>query len=199
MTQTLSGVKFATFLDLSLHNETGMRLAFDRGCLEIEMSPLPTHESPNRCLELMIDWIAEVRGFEVRSLGSTTFHREDPDQGAEPDSCFYIQSAAQLPLDLTEFDQEKHIPDLVVEVDITSPSIDKDSFYARIGVPELWRYQKSSVTILVLEAGHYLPQESRAIPGLSATTLTRLLAQGQKQLRSQWREAVRAWARGEES
>jgi Uma2 family endonuclease len=199
MTRTLSGVKFETFLDLSLHNETGMRLAFDRGCLEIEMSPLPTHESPNRCLELMIDWIAEIRGFEVRSLGSTTFHREAPEQGAEPDSCFYIQSAAQLPLDLAEFDQEKHIPDLVVEIDITSPSIDKDSFYARIGVPELWRYQKSSVTILVLEAGRYVPQESRAIPGLSATTLTRLLAQGQRQLRSQWRDAVRAWARGEES
>ncbi len=199
MTRTLSGVKFETFLDLSLHNETGMRLAFDRGCLEIEMSPLPTHESPNRCLELMIDWIAEVRGFEVRSLGSTTFHREAPEQGAEPDSCFYIQSAAQLPLDLAEFDQEKHIPDLVVEVDITSPSIDKDSFYARIGVPEIWRYQKSAVTILVLEERAYVPRESQAIPGLNASTLTRLLAQGQKQLRSQWRKQVRAWARGEES
>lgn len=199
MTTTLSGVKFETFLDLSLHNESNMRLAFDRGCLEIQMSPLPTHESPNRCIELMIDWIAEVRGFEVRSLGSTTFHRDSPDQGAEPDSCFFIQSVAQLPVDLAEFDQEKHIPDLVAEVDITSPSIDKDSFYARIGVPEIWRYQKSVVTILVLDNGRYSTGESRAIPGLDAATLTQLLVQGQKQLRSQWRESVRAWARGEKS
>ena len=43
MTTTLSGVKFETFLDLSLHNES------------------------SRCIELMIDWIAEARGFEVRS------------------------------------------------------------------------------------------------------------------------------------
>ena len=197
MTRTLSGVKFETFLDLSRHNETGMRLAFDRGCLEIEMSPLPTPESPNRCIELMIDWIAEVRGFEVRSLGSTTFHREAPEQGAEPDSCFYIQSVSQLPVDLADFDQRKHIPDLVVEVDMTSPSIDKDSFYARIGVPEIWRYQKSSVTIFVLEAGRYVSAGSRAISGMDAHILTRLLAQGQKQLRSHWREAVRVWARGE--
>jgi len=199
MTTTLAGVKFSTFLDLSSHHEGGMRLAYDRGCLEIEMSPLPTHESPNRCLELLIDWIAEVRGLEVRSLGSTTFHREDPDQGAEPDSCFFIQSAILLPLDLAEFDQEKHIPDLVVEIDVTSPSLDKDGFYARIGVPEIWRYRKNTVTILVLEEGKYVAAESRAILGLDASILTYLLAQGQKQLRSQWREAVRAWARGEES
>lgn len=199
MTTTLSGVKFSTFLDLSSHNESGMRLAYDRGCLEIEMSPLPTHESPNRCLELLIDWIAEVRGLEVRSLGSTTFHRENPDQGTEPDSCFFIQSATLLPLDLAEFDQEKHILDLVVEIDVTSPSLDKDGFYARIGVPEIWRYRRNTVTILVLEEGRYVTAESRAILGLDATTLTRLVVQGQTQLCSQWRTLVRTWARGEES
>ena len=116
MTTTLSGVKFETFLDLASRNESGMRLAFDRGCLEIQMSPLPTHESPNRQIELLVEWIAEVRGLEVLSLGSTTFHRSDPEQGAEPDSCFVIQSLASVPLNPAEFDQTRHIPDLVAIV-----------------------------------------------------------------------------------
>lgn len=197
MTTTLSGVKFETFLDLASHNESGMRLAFDRGCLEIQMSPLPTHESPNRQIELLVEWIAEVRGLEVLSLGSTTFHRSDPEQGAEPDSCFVIQSLESVPLNPAEFDQARHVPDLVAEVDVTSPSVDKDGFYARIGVPELWRYRDESATILVLEEGRYVVGESRALPGLTADVLTNLLALGRISLRSHWRNAVRAWARGE--
>ena len=197
MTTTLSGVKFETFLDLASHSESGMRLAFDRGCLEIQMSPLPTHESPNRQIELLVEWIAEVRGLEVLSLGSTTFHRSDPEQGAEPDSCFVVRSEEDAPMNLAEFDPARHVPDLVAEVDITHPSVDKDGFYARIGVPELWRYRDESATILVLEEGRYVAGESRALPGLTADVLTNLLALGRTSLRSHWRNAVRAWARGE--
>ncbi len=196
MTTTLSGVKFETFLDLASHNESGMRLAFDRGCLEIQLSPLPTHESPNRRIELLVEWIAEARGLEVLSLGSTTFHRSDPEQGAEPDSCFVIQSIGQVPLDPAEFDQERHVPDLVVEVDVTHPSVDKDSFYARIGVLELWRYRSEAASILILqESGEYAPGESCSLPGLTSETLTRLLLLGKTRLRSEWRNAVRTWAR----
>lgn len=61
----------------------------------------------------------------VESLGSTTFRRGDLDRGFEPDSYFYIRNAASVRgkkrIDLSTDPP----PDLVIEIDITSPSLDK--------------------------------------------------------------------------
>ncbi len=111
------------------------RLTFDRGTLEI-MSPTKQHEEFNRILALLVDTASDELGLDVQSLGSTTFRREDLDRGFEPDSCFYFAEAGRVrrkkKVDLS-FDPP---PELVIEVDITSSSLPKDSIYATLGVPE---------------------------------------------------------------
>jgi Uma2 family endonuclease len=78
-----------------------------------------------------------------------------PCRGLEPDQCYYIQHEALVreieQIDLAQFPP----PDLTVEVDITSSSLDRFSIYTELGIPEIWRYDGRSLTIYALQAGKY--------------------------------------------
>ncbi len=115
------------------------RFAYDRGELEI-ISPSAEHESAAYFLELLVALFAEETGVNAYGVGSTTFKREDLERGFEPDACFYVQNEERIRgkprIDL-DVDPP---PDLVIEIDITSPSLNKLSIYARMGVFEIWRH-----------------------------------------------------------
>jgi Uma2 family endonuclease len=176
-------------------NASSPRFAYDRGTLEI-MSPLPEHERLNRAIQLLVPVIAEEIGVDLDSLGSTTFNREDLQRGFEPDSCFYVQNAARVHgrsrIDL----QVDPAPDIVVEIDITHPSLDKLPIYAQIGVPEVWRYVGARLEILVLAGDHYEPSSySTAFPSVTATALTTLLPVSLELGNVAWIRRARAWMR----
>ncbi|MCA1599606.1 MAG: Uma2 family endonuclease, partial [Chloroflexi bacterium] len=178
-------------------NTSAPRFTYDRGTLEI-MSPLPEHERFNRAIQLLVPIVVEEMGGEVYSFGSTTFKREDLLRGFEPDSCFYLQNAPRM-RGKTRVDL--HVdpaPDLVVEIDITHPSLDKLPIYARIGVPEVWRYDGARLEILALEGNEYtltLRPSSRALPAVTAEALMTLLPRSMGVGDITWMRDVRAWAR----
>jgi Uma2 family endonuclease len=176
-------------------NSSSPRFAFDRGTLEI-MSPSSEHEELSDLITQLVFILAEEWNFEYRSFGRTTFRREELKSGFEPDGCFYIQSVDRISgvkrLDLTVHPP----PDIAIEVDVTSPSLNKLPIYARIGVPEIWRYDGQNVTILILQVSEYQEsQESRSISRLTSSALSQLIAQGTSIKRSAWVRAVREWAR----
>jgi Uma2 family endonuclease len=178
-----------------LADRSGPRLTYDKGVLEI-MSPLPEHERPNRAIAQVVSVVAEEWDIELEDLGSTTFRREDLARGFEPDSCFYIQHADQIRgknrIDLTTDPP----PDLVIEIDITSPSFPKLPIYAQLGVPEVWRYDGNRLSVLRLEGGEYREvEESLALPGLTSSVLTRFLEDNKTLRRTEWLRAVREWLR----
>ncbi len=129
----LSNVSWETYERLLADHEStsAPRFAFGRGGLEIK-SPSPEHEAYNRTIALLVELLAEELGIDVYDLGSTTFRRADLERGFEPDSCLYIQNEERVRgkgrIDLA-IDPP---PDLVIEVDITSPSINKLSIHARL-------------------------------------------------------------------
>ncbi len=176
-------------------NSSAPRFTYDRGALEI-MSPLPRHERYKRAIESMMDAVAVELGVEVYSLGSTTFRRADLDRGFEADSCFYIQNEAIVRgKDLIDA-QTDPPPDLVVEIEITHPSIPKLPIYAQFGVPEVWRYDGERLEILALEGSEYIVStNSRAIPAITAQADSDLLADATGLGNSAWLRRVRAWAR----
>lgn len=193
----LQGVSWATYERLldDLKDSSSPRLTFDRGVLEV-MSPSVEHEESNRTIALLVEVLAEEFGIDVRSLGSTTFRREDLEQGFEPDSCFYVQNEARVrgkgEIDLAVDPP----PDLVVEVDITSPSLPKLPLYARVGVPEVWRYDGERMTVYRLAADDYEAAEvSAVLPGVTRDDLTRFLAESRTQRRTVWLKGAREWAR----
>lgn len=174
-------------------NNSAPRFTYDRGELEI-MSPSPEHEKINRRIAQLVLAMAEELSIEAEDLGSTTFRREDLERGFEPDSCFYIQNEEQIRgkdrIDLAVDPP----PDLVIEIDITSPSFSKLPIYAQIGVPEVWRYDGERMTILVLEGSDYVEtSESIVLPPVTSNVLTDLVEKSKATGRTVWLEGAREW------
>jgi len=179
------------YLDRSVPHFT-----YDRGLLEI-MSPLPEHEQINRAISRFVDVFAEEINLDVANLGSTTFKREDLERGFEPDTCFYIRNEASVrgktKLDLAVDPP----PDLVIEIDITNPSIDRFPLYAKFGVPEIWRHDGRRMSIFGLREGEYAEvAESAVLPPLSGSVLSRFVEESRSLGSVAWMRGVRRWARG---
>jgi len=182
-----------------LENRSAPRLTYDRGTLQI-MSPLPEHELRNRTLALLVEVLTEEWNQDIQNLGSTTFRSESSQRGFEPDSCFYFgENAVRIRSIGREFDETRDpAPDLVIEIDITSPSLPRFPLYAQMRVPEVWRDDGRTVEMFTLTEGgqeYTMQPQSRALPGLTSALLTRFLADGLTLARPEWRRAVRAWAR----
>lgn len=193
----LKGVSWETYERLLAEHEeaSGTRFTYDGGILEI-LVPSARHEKPNRLLASLVEVLAEEMALNIESLGSTTLKRPDLLKGFEPDSCFYIQHADAIrdneAIDLTVDPP----PDLVIEIDITSPSLDKFPLYAAVGVPEVWRYDGTHVTMYRLAGERYVEvTHSPVLPPLTSERAT-LFLEERKQVPSMvWLRAVRAWAR----
>ncbi|MBE9049228.1 Uma2 family endonuclease [Nostocales cyanobacterium LEGE 11386] len=132
------------------------RLAYDHGTLEI-MTPLMPHEHNNRLIHNLVVILAEELNLNLKSTGSVTCKRQDLLRGVEPDSSFYIQNEPVMRhkqnLDLSQDPP----PDLVIEVDYTSASVDRLPIYLALGVPEVWRYDEPMMQIYQLRDGVYVP------------------------------------------
>jgi Uma2 family endonuclease len=193
----LHDVTWETYEQLlaNYENSSGPRFTYDRGVLEI-MSPSSEHEELNDVFKLLVNALAEEWGIETRGFGSTTFRREDISRGFEPDSCFYIQNVGSIK-GVTRLDLAVHPPpDLLVEIDITHPSLDKFPLYAAAGVPEVWHYDGRALKILRLEGSGYVEtRESAAFTRLTDEVLTRFIEESGTMSRLDWLRRVRAWAR----
>jgi len=133
------------------------RIAYDRGMLEI-MAPLPEHEDDKEIISDLVKALLEELDIEFRCLGSTTFKNQFMEKGIEPDQCFYIKNEALIRgkkrLDLT-IDPP---PDLALEIDITSRT--HPNIYLALNVLELWRFEKGSLKINLLQNGNYVESQS---------------------------------------
>jgi Uma2 family endonuclease len=193
----LHGISWATYERLldDIGESHAAHFAYDQGELEI-MVPSERHEEPNRTLAVLVEVLAEELNIDLRRLGSTTFKREDLQKGFEPDSCFYIQREAQIrgkeKLDLTVDPP----PDLIIEIDISSPSLNKFPIYAKLGIPELWRYDGERVQILRLANDQYEEvTNSIAFPVLTNALATQFLNESAVTTSTSWLRRVRQWVR----
>jgi len=193
----MQGVSWATYEQLlaDFVDSHAAHFAFDSGTLEI-MSSSPKHEKPNRTIAMLIELVAGEMEVDIENLGSTTFKREDIAKGFEPDSCFYV-AHAELARRKDEIDlMIDPPPDLVIEIDITHPSLDKFPIFAAFGVPEVWRYDGVRVRFYTLIDRQYAAQTTSLIfPSLTAAAVTELLEASKSMKRNLWLGRVREWAR----
>jgi Uma2 family endonuclease len=171
------------------------RFAYDRGDLEI-MSPSSEHESVAYFVALLVAVLAEEMHVNAYGVGSTTYRRGDIGRGFEPDASFYIRNEERIRgkprIDLSVDPP----PDLVIEVDITGPSLDRFPIYAHFGVHEVWRYDGERVVVYEFRDTEYVEvANSLALPWFTSDILTRLVAQGLAMRRTSWARKVREWAR----
>jgi Uma2 family endonuclease len=194
---TLHNVSWETYVRLlaDLQDSSAPRMTYDRGTLEI-MSPSSEHERYNRTVAQIVEELAVELDVNIDSLGSTTFRREDIDRGFEPDSCFYIRNVSHARgkkrIDLSTDPP----PDLVIEIDITSPSLDKFPIFAKVGVPEVWRFDGSKLAVYELAGGEYVERDaSVAFPAVTAADITGFIKESETMARPEWVRKLRAWAR----
>ena len=193
----LSGISWPTFESVLAETRNhGTRFTYDRGYLEM-MSPSREHERAKRFIGRMIEAATEELGIPISSAGSTTLKAEWDERGLEADESYYIANESRVrgrdEIDL-RIDPP---PDLAVEVDISSSSLDQLGIYATLGVPEVWIYDGASLKVFQLQSdGTYAQQTvSPAFPFLPLDEVERFLARRDETDETSWVRSFRAWVK----
>ena len=175
--------------------DRGSRFAYDCGVLEI-MTPLFEHENPKSNFGNFIIALAEELGIEVRSAGSTTLKRKISKRGIEPDTCYYIQNELAIRGKQTLDLENAPPPDLAIEVDITSSSVNKLGIYSALGVTKLWKYDGQNLKFYQLIEGQYIECKfSIAFPMVSVSEISRFIEQSKSIVEIALLKSFRAWVR----
>ena len=172
-----------------------LRISYLEGMAEL-MSPGPIHEQFGYILGRMVSDLIVELNIPAKGQRSTTFRRPELGRGVEPDECFYLESLASLRGRNIATDPLPP-PDLVIEVEVTSPLVNKLAIYAGLGVPEVWRHDRCGLTILLLGPdGQYTASgRSRAFPFLPMDGFRAQLAAYDPEAETAWTRAYRAWVR----
>jgi Uma2 family endonuclease len=155
----------------------GARITFDRGSLEF-MTVTSIHEQWKKLLAMLVECLAEEMGHALVPVGNVTVSRQDLDRGFEPDECYYLQNASRvLPLHPLDFSRDPP-PDLAIEIEYTRSVVERLPIYGAVGVPEVWRYDGQTLSVLRLQPDKtYIPVDgSPTFPGVPLAELTRVLS-----------------------
>jgi len=87
-------------------------------------------------------------------------------------------------------------PDLVLEIEITHPNLNKLPLFASFGIPEVWRFDGTAIQFYTLSGSAYVnATHSLALPLLTPEVVTRFVREGSRTGRLEWLKKIRAWAR----
>jgi Uma2 family endonuclease len=176
-----------------------LRLTYDarRGVVEL-MTPGQDHEQMAENLGSLIVAVAEELGLPILYLATTTW--SVPMGALQADKCFYLANFERVwrkTIDLTVDPP----PDLAIEVEFSRPKVPKETIYAALGVPELWRIQgNGALTFWHLEGDEYRAVEaSVTLPFLRQEEILLWLDRYYEFELGQieWAPALRAWIREE--
>lgn len=172
-----------------------VRLHYDQGNLEI-MTLSPLHESIKVLFSHLLSVLTDELDFGLISLGSTTFKLPAVARGTEPDDCFYIRRAAAIEGNITIDLTVDPGPDLVIEVDLSHPSLNKMPIYASLDVTELWRYDGTALHFYLLNNGTYDEIfSSDLFPFLTPQALSQFLEPGKFRDINKMTKNFREWVR----
>jgi Uma2 family endonuclease len=191
----MSGISWQQYDEIltELGENHTLRLAYDRELLEI-MVPLPEHEFLKEVIGDLIKDLADELELEYESFGSTTWRRQQRMAGAEPDNCFYIQNVGAIRGRVNIDLNSDPPPDLVLEIDIASKSLDKLPIYAQLGIQEVWRYDKGQLRIYHLTGERYVEApNSIAFSGFPVKDIPSFVQQNLAAGRRTLRQLFRAW------
>ncbi len=137
------------------------RMAYLDGAIEL-MSPSKPHEQITRRMEALINAHCLDRDIPFFTSGSQTLRRRLAEAGLEPDASF-------------NFDVDRELPDLVVEVVWTSGGIGKLEIYRRLHVAEVWFWTTQGLVVHALAQDAYVAQaRSQRLPDLDLALVDRL-------------------------
>jgi Uma2 family endonuclease len=177
---TIENVSWDEYEELMAAREAAgryFRLTYDQGSLEIMPTSL-AHELFKKILALLIEaWLSETGGSYLPG-GNVTVKLRLKKRGFEPDECYYIQNRSRM-AGRRELDPATDPPpDLVIEAEVSRTVTRRLTVFAGLGVPEVWRYDGTRVTVLLLGPdGEYAESPaSRAVPTFPFAEVPRFVA-----------------------
>lgn len=125
----------------TLLEESKARLTYLDGTLEI-MTPSPEHEEYKTTIGLLLEIYLRFIGVRFYGRGGYTLGSREVGVRGEPDESYNLVT-------------KKEIPDIAIEVVLTSNGVDKLEKYRRWGVPEVWFYRSRELFIYHLRPDGY--------------------------------------------
>jgi len=161
--------------------ESYLRHTYDGRTLEMT-TPGRDHQWVTSVLRRMVETMALELEIPIQTTGSTTLATVAHDRGLQPDGSYYVQHEHEVRGRDEYQPGVDQPPDLVIEVDVTSPCLPRLPVFAKLGVPEIWRYGKDGIQLYRLtEEGEYqVADRSAAFPFVTAADLARFLEQRRK-------------------
>jgi Uma2 family endonuclease len=126
---------------LALRGESSVpRMTYLKGVVEL-MSPSRYHETDKKRFARLLEAWSEFAGVPLEGYGSWTLEDEEEDRAAEPDECYMARRVAKS-------DEDR--PDIAIEVVWTSGGINKLEVYRKLGVREVWFYERGKLRFFAL-------------------------------------------------
>jgi Uma2 family endonuclease len=203
---TLHNVDWETYCKLRddpAHDR--IRMAYLDGTLNLR-SPELIHDEGAESLGLLIRGVTSGLGLTVKGIRTTTLRRGTgrlKGSGKEPDNAFYIGRNEWLMRNKKKGKLDLAIdppPDIAIEVDNTQDSEAALPIYARLGVPEVWRYDVTEHSLWIgrLEETAYVETDRGvALPRLTPPLVLQaldVLGEGEMD-ENAWFEWLKGWAR----
>ncbi len=151
----LHGVSWGQYeaLTVAIGDNPGIRTTYLEGELEI-MSPGRRHEHLAKFLARLVEAYADVRELSLNGFKSETLRRKAKRASASPDECYRLGHATGM-------------PDLAIEVVVTSGGVDKLDAYRLLSIGEVWFWQGEKLAIYHLGSGgtYSRSRRSRVLKG----------------------------------
>jgi Uma2 family endonuclease len=119
----------------------GLRIIYLDGCLEF-MTLGEEHEMLKTIIGFLLEFYLCEMGINFIPVGSATRRAKEKSASFEPDESYYIG-------------EKKEHPDLAIEINITSGSIDKLEKYKRFKITEVWFWENNQFDLYGLNNDNY--------------------------------------------
>ena len=177
----ISWQQYDALVALFINQLPALRMTYLEGTLEL-MTTSPEHERIKKAIARLIEAFAEELDLDLNGYGSATFRKEAAARGLEPDECYCLGELHE-------------VPDIALEIVITSGGIDKLEVYKGLGIQEVWFWQNQQLHIYGRvdgEIGYRVLETSQCLPQLDVDLLASYVDRpSQTQAVKAYRQALR--------
>ena len=155
---TITNTTWAEYISLDLPSK---RVSFRNGVITI-VSPGRNHELIGDYIRAIIWTYCRKNNLALFPYNQTTL-KEEGKEGKEPDVAYCF-----------EIDKDK--PDLAVEINLTSGSIDDLTKYQYLKIAEVWLWENNKIRFFVYRESGYLElTTSNSLPNLNSDHITKIV------------------------
>jgi Uma2 family endonuclease len=148
-------------IEASFQDLKGVRFSYLDGYLQI-MNLSLEHEEAKRIIGTLLEAYMREKGIRFYMRGSATIGSKNIGGKKEPDESYNLYS-------------KKDVPDLVIEIVVSSGGINTLELYRRIGVAEVWFWEDGLLKVYILQENYILSEKSILLPDLDLNILTKYI------------------------